>query len=380
MNRAVAAKLKNPHLSLFDALDMGGFTYPRNVDAATMDNDRVTLGQRKNQLNRRLRLARSNLKKAADKKGASKSSDKAEPGSPSAAGKASVASGTSPLVIANSYLRQQKRCRAASKAAPKRAAPVEMEQPKPKKQCLPVVSCNSSACSSAPISTSKGITLNSAFNQAVLNGRNHGKVSPVSDGVSSLSSLPVLATNPATQDDAWWPTNISFLNPPQEELKTSLVLSDFSTASLDQSLTVLGLPLENTLKTVSTNSVVNHTVEPQQQQVLPQTTNVLLHTDGMNIVGDLRPSPPAPVVIQAPAPAPVAEDTETIKEELGLKIFQAGLQDLYKKSMVAAGFTAQDASESSGHFHKFAFQAWKNECERLQVVLNGQGAQEQLQA
>ena len=69
MNRAVAAKLKNPHISLFDALDIGGFTYPRNVDAATMDNDRVTLGQRKNQLNRRLRLARQNLKKTGKKEG-----------------------------------------------------------------------------------------------------------------------------------------------------------------------------------------------------------------------------------------------------------------------------------------------------------------------
>ena len=66
MNRAVAAKLKNPHISLFDALAIGGFNYPRNVDAATMDNDRVTLGQRKNQLNRRLRLARQSLQK--DKK------------------------------------------------------------------------------------------------------------------------------------------------------------------------------------------------------------------------------------------------------------------------------------------------------------------------
>lgn len=374
MNRAVAAKLKNPHLSLFDALDMGGFTYPRNVDAATMDNDRVTLGQRKNQLNRRLRLARSNLKKAADKKGGNKSGDKAEPGSPSAAGKASVASGTSPLVIANSYLRQQKRSRATSKVAPKRAAPVKMEQPRPKKQCLPVVSCNSSACSSAPISTSsKGITLNSAFNQTVLSERNHGNVSPVCDGISSLSSLPVLTTNPTTQEEAWWPaTNISFLNAPQEELKTSLVLPDFTTASLDQTLSVLGLPLENSVKTVSTNSAASPTVGPQQH-VLQQTTNALLHTDGMNIIGDLRPTVPSPPVPQAPAP--VAEDTETLKEELGLKIFQAGLQDLYKKSMVAAGFTAQDASESSGHFHKFAFQAWKNECERLQLVLNGQGQQ-----
>lgn len=53
MHKAVSARLKNPKLSLVDALRIGGF----NVSAAE-DDQGVTLIQRKNQLSRRLRIFR----------------------------------------------------------------------------------------------------------------------------------------------------------------------------------------------------------------------------------------------------------------------------------------------------------------------------------
>jgi hypothetical protein len=60
MNRAVQAKLNKPHIALTDALRIGGFEYPPKATASAVDSDNVTLGQRKNQLNRRLRQARLN--------------------------------------------------------------------------------------------------------------------------------------------------------------------------------------------------------------------------------------------------------------------------------------------------------------------------------
>lgn len=66
MHRAVAARLSNPELSLFDALHIGGFNYPTNDDSSMTDSEKVTLGQRKNQLSRRLRLARKHQKGAAN--------------------------------------------------------------------------------------------------------------------------------------------------------------------------------------------------------------------------------------------------------------------------------------------------------------------------
>lgn len=66
MHRAVAARMQNPELSLFEALKMGGFDYPADEDASIMDTEKVTLGQRKNQLSRRLRLARKQQEESGD--------------------------------------------------------------------------------------------------------------------------------------------------------------------------------------------------------------------------------------------------------------------------------------------------------------------------
>jgi len=63
MHRAVAARLSNPEMPLVDALREGGFHFPigENHDTTINDSDGVTLGQRKNQLSRRLRLAKQSM-------------------------------------------------------------------------------------------------------------------------------------------------------------------------------------------------------------------------------------------------------------------------------------------------------------------------------
>ena len=60
MHRAVSARLANPDISLLQALRDGGFDFPAEGghDTTLLDAEGVTLGQRKNQLSRRLRLAR----------------------------------------------------------------------------------------------------------------------------------------------------------------------------------------------------------------------------------------------------------------------------------------------------------------------------------
>ena len=64
MHRAVAARLLNPELSLLEALLDGGFVFPEGTegtgksDRSVFDTDGVLLCQRKNQLSRRLRLAK----------------------------------------------------------------------------------------------------------------------------------------------------------------------------------------------------------------------------------------------------------------------------------------------------------------------------------
>mmetsp|Transcript_3120 Transcript_3120/g.4555 ORF Transcript_3120/g.4555 Transcript_3120/m.4555 type:complete len:810 (-) Transcript_3120:492-2921(-) len=59
MHRALKARLDNPKLSLLDALTQGGFEFHWK-DGISYDSDNVQLGQRKNQLSRRLRLYKQN--------------------------------------------------------------------------------------------------------------------------------------------------------------------------------------------------------------------------------------------------------------------------------------------------------------------------------
>ena len=75
MHRAVAARLANPDISLFEALCVGGFEYPANDDASVVDTEKVTLGQRKNQLSRRLRLARKQHYPSKDSDSVTSSND-----------------------------------------------------------------------------------------------------------------------------------------------------------------------------------------------------------------------------------------------------------------------------------------------------------------
>ena len=65
MDRAVAARLGNPELTPIEALRFGGFNYPKHIhdNRYILPNDTVTLGQHKNQLSRRYRLARQQAEK-----------------------------------------------------------------------------------------------------------------------------------------------------------------------------------------------------------------------------------------------------------------------------------------------------------------------------
>ena len=64
MHGAVAARRANPNMSLLEALIIGGFVFPEGTDGSgksdrtVYDSDNVLLCQRKNQLSRRLRLAK----------------------------------------------------------------------------------------------------------------------------------------------------------------------------------------------------------------------------------------------------------------------------------------------------------------------------------
>mmetsp|Transcript_13136 Transcript_13136/g.28514 ORF Transcript_13136/g.28514 Transcript_13136/m.28514 type:complete len:502 (-) Transcript_13136:168-1673(-) len=69
MDRAVHAKIENPELSLLSALIAGGFDFDKHdqPDTQVLDSLGITLSQRKNQLNRRLRKTRLMLKEKEER-------------------------------------------------------------------------------------------------------------------------------------------------------------------------------------------------------------------------------------------------------------------------------------------------------------------------
>lgn len=82
MHRAVAARMADPDISLLDALIAGGFDYSKDCknDVTLLDSDGVTLGQRKNQLSRRLRLTRQSMtSRENDEDSSEKAEGKSDP-------------------------------------------------------------------------------------------------------------------------------------------------------------------------------------------------------------------------------------------------------------------------------------------------------------
>jgi hypothetical protein len=368
MNGAVTAKLEDPSLSLYDALQIGGFNYPRNVDAATIDNDRVTLGQRKNQLNRRLRLARQNLQNAAaDSDEASGNFTPPSNRAETVKRPATTLGSGSPLAVAGSYLRQQQRLRkSGTKAtASKRCAPVDEKDDLPaKKQCLPGAVTSSKAnlipATKEPKTVFDGISATltdarndsaSLFNAISQNNlaeslqRGIGSVSPAA-GDFSWAILPDGSTALAQLDDErWWPVSTN------NQVGDTCVFSQGIVGN-------------------QVNLVLN-----DQIFVVPQNATAASGASGANYARSVS-SFPSMINSQDRCtgvgqqcheqhPTKVME----AKEELALRIFSANLRGLYQKSMIAAGFTLQESSYSSQPFQSFAFQAWKRECERLQVLL-----------
>jgi len=76
MHRAVSAKLADPSMTLFHALQAGGFNYMDDIDAKAVDEENVTLAQRKNQLSRRLRMTKNPESDGSTKQGSDDDCDK----------------------------------------------------------------------------------------------------------------------------------------------------------------------------------------------------------------------------------------------------------------------------------------------------------------
>ena len=373
MNAAVAAKLKDPDLPLFHALRIGGFRFPCNEDASTLDNTGITLGQRKNQLARRLRAIRKreNEARGGEQLVAGQSSQRGTSNEPQKLPNPSSVH-DSRKYHGNPSGRGMKRPAASLYTA-------SLDDP------LQDLLCDPKNTTSAQN--------NDADRQALFH--------PLS---ISLLSLPEASANPVELQHPTINPNTLFTHqnrsastapakiPNQIFLSTDMlsIVGRNAPSATDQTSRGRHEGKEGDEATSGRSTTSTHLLFNQGPYSIstatsssnnPTTLGNSLYQSAAanaaaaananaNIMGGGLPLTnsqfvPHPLQRAATATGPFFEE----KEAFALQLFRQELKSLYRRSMLAAGFSMENTSAESQHFRRFAFFAWKNECERLQEIL-----------
>jgi hypothetical protein len=319
MNRAVAARLRDPSLSLYAALFVGGFNYPSSDEASTLDDENVTLGQRKNQLLRRLR--EQNRKPRGCNQGRKQSIDRSNLAEASQ--------------IHNDTLFQLSLQNTSAGDGWKDA---EAKKPGPASLMA------SSDGKDAVLKGSLGDGWRGAEDKKV------GPVSPTPFSQCKTSTMPVPEIAGAAHHHA--------IMPPECKGKTSIFTSESSwpppASAVLGGLSALGVPPEGASFSFGTEM---HSAESCARGPDPFALHAASTTqyNGSNRLENRLHS-------------------KDDREMEGLRFFHQGLQNLYLTSMAKAGYTTEETTTSSQSYRRFAFLAWQQECMRLQKVMTDEAA------
>jgi hypothetical protein len=353
MNRAVQARLENPDMPLYHALRIGGFNFPANEDVSTLDNDRVTLGQRKNQLLRRLRqIARRQEREEIEKARQQAQGQARLPGDQNQAEQL--------------YPQPPQDQLSLLKLQPEQFQPINFELP----------------------STSSS--------------RRGSSISAPERRRSSLLDTGISGDGAGNQKEDWW----NSMSLPQNSLHASLAQNQIQhvlNKQVERQLQSSSYTTGNRLVLPTEVRTFDHLASPLEDSVHPlepqppiedrKPFETSFQRQGQNLLGigafplwpNTTPQHPAPQdpaatlnALASPAAsgqpaAALAVSTTSpsaeARETAALRYFQQGLQSLYTRSMLSAGYAHEETSENSPAFRQFAFNAWKQECERLQSIL-----------
>lgn len=317
---AVAAKLANPSLSLFEALKIGGFDYPNdNVDASTLDSDMVKLGQRKNQLNRRLRSARQ-------QRGSN------TPTSPETTPKANAShimmSQQSPDLLLNPEMACAKEQQQATKWNSKRSHPASSRYTEDK---ILGARTQEELHNERPSKTMRLTEASLAFHEVRGVGNNQ-----------EPSTCQIVSDSDTTNSN----TNSQFRRNVQSEFPL---------------LAMKSMP--------SHVSTMTTTLHPQQQG--QSETIAPPGGGGMNVLSLLQQSQQVfgrqSNLNEAMVSRPLRQEE---KHDIAMRHFTNELHGLYQQCLLKAGFSLEEASPSSFVYRKFTVDTWTTECQRLQTMLS----------
>lgn len=318
-------------MSLFEALQAGGFDYPSTEDANAVDAEGVSLGQRKNQLSRRLRLARKQNPRlrradAMDSQSAASSHD-----GRNSAGSAAGFSADAQKDLQRLMMQQQASKRRApssmaaralqmkrdqadlgelsdDEASPYAAALYQQEEAAKKPRVakfhpdfapLFVPPVSSARNSSTPRNATDSAALEAPNMAAAMNSM-HG----MNMGMAGIG-MPAAA------------------GPVGQARPSSVAIS-----SLTHSAQAVGLTLEQLAMTLASNTT-------SLAKVLAENA---------------------------------ADDAQSKRMDLAMRVFETDLKAMYSKAMLMGGFDPRDCQPGMPVYMQFARKAWKKEAKRLQTM------------
>ena len=312
MNRAVAARLKDPNLSLYGALFIGGFNFPSSDEASTLDDENVTLGQRKNQLLRRLReynrkpRTRAKTQKRNGHKEVSVDRD-----------------ALVHLSRRNSLLGGWNNAQGLSTG---NSAFVPLGTGKPKLcECLPETSPE--AHDTTPIIAASYIPSKTRYGLTALGVPPRGSMERTRADFATKQSEKGMANPGGYFSQA--SKSGSAAGPPSAFPRPGIPLNDDDADLFDAAC----LSSDSTCG-ISPNTAVARQSSPSSVDTTPNPMD--------------------------------------FRERKGLQLFQEGLQAIYQRSMMKAGYSREETHPSSHCYRRFAFLAWQQECLRLQLIMGAE--------
>lgn len=428
MNQAVMARLHSPDMSLFDCIRLGGFVYDCDSGSA-MDIENVTLAQRKNQLNRRLRRVRSQTSSTtASSSSKSKeaikavaalsaatalpgraeiSSSSAVPSNPEASLWGSLVGAPCTYKLNNSIVNSNTKTVIKELAAVPLPFLIQPQNPPAPAinmgdsfwggildaPCAFTVDNPKEAKENTKTTASRKVVIDpmpSPFHvtyDALAVAQNQKLTAPGTDAGASFWGGLLDAPCAFTVDNprgakATKKTNNKELDPTPFPFHIACLDSSNSSA-------VAQIPIVNAIPSqiavLSADASAIATVRGSVAAVFSRQAREV----GQYYCSTSQPSPPledAPFIpniaqraVQRRSAASSVTDSNSSangttaasdpRQDLALACFEREPHALYNRCMRTAGFTPQESDMSSPAYRKFAFSAWRRECERLQALM-----------
>lgn len=373
-NRAVSARLHDPNLTLFEALKAGGFDYPDDNNPNHVDGENITLAQRKNQLSRRLRIARRTDNHT----------------------KFPVTSATDNQNKFESLVEKQKQSFQMMQQS------MELQKQNPGQACAPApgmkrARSDSQQCvnGASTMQPQQQPSPDSAARKSLLDDDNEDNAQKQPPAQQMMAKF-----HPNFQPLLVPPAGLHYAQSAPFPNTNSQQLNGYNTMNHPQGGMFYpnpGFQIPNMAPApqhggapVTDGSQMNH-AQPQQQPMANPHQGSAPSSNGSNISGvamrsltntaqsaglsleqlalALSSTRNLAQIVLGDEDGTSASEQKKKKQKLALQLYQHEVRPVYSRCMLLAGFDSELSSETSKEYLKFAWKAWQKEGRRLRDLL-----------